>query len=49
MINTKDEIQYIIVSKLLDGMAQAGFLTMDELSIAQQLAIEKYHPSTEWE
>ena len=49
MINTKNEIQYIIVSKLLDGMAQAGFLTADELSIAKQLAVEKYHPSTVWE
>ena len=48
MINTKNEIQYILVSRLLDSMAQAGFLTMDELSIAQQLAVEKYHPSTVW-
>ena len=44
MINAKNEIQYIIVSKLLDGMAQAGFLTADELSIAKQLAVEKYPP-----
>ena len=49
MINTKNEIQYIIVSNLLDGMAQAGFLTADELSIAKHLAVEKYHPSTVWE
>ena len=49
MINAKNEIQYIIVSRLLDGMAQAGFLTADELAIAQQLAVEKFRPSTVWE
>ncbi len=49
MINVKNEIQYIIVTKLLDDMAQAGFLTAHELSIAQGLAIERYHPSTVWE
>lgn len=49
MINAKNEIQYILVSRLLDDMARAGFLTTDELSIAQQLAVEKYRPSTVWE
>ena len=49
MINVKNEIQYILVIRLLDGMTQAGFLTTDELSIAQQLAVEKYRPSTVWE
>ena len=49
MMNVKNEIQYILVIRLLDGMAQAGFLTTDELSIAQQLAVEKYRPSTVWE
>ena len=49
MIHAKNEIQYILVSRLLNDMAQAGFLTADELSIAQQLAVEKYHPSTVWE
>ena len=49
MINVKNEIQYLLVSKLLNDMAQAGFLTVDELSIAQRLAVEKYHPSTVWE
>ena len=49
MINVKNEIQYILVSRLLDDMARAGFLTADELFIAQQLAVEKYHPSTVWE
>lgn len=49
MINVKNEIQYLLVSKLLNDMAQAGFLTADELSIAQRLAVEKYRPSTVWE
>ena len=49
MINVKDEIQYLLVSKLLDDMAQAGFLTADELSVAPRLAVEKYRPSTGWE
>ena len=49
MINAKKEIQYILVSHLLNDMAQAGLLTADELPIAQQLAVEKYHPSTVWE
>ena len=49
MINAKNEIQYLLVIKLLNDMAQEGFLTADELTIAQRLAVEKYHPSTVWE
>ena len=49
MINAKNEIQYLLVIKLLNDMAQEGFLTADELAIAQQLAVEKYRPSTVWE
>ena len=49
MINAKNEIQYLLVSRLLNDMAQAGFLTVDELSVAQRLAAEKYRPSTVWE
>ena len=49
MINVKNEIQYLLVSKLLNDMAQAGFLTADELCIAQRLAAEKFRPSTVWE
>ena len=49
MINVKNEIQYLLVSRLLNDMAQAGFLTADELSVAQRLAEEKYRPSTVWE
>ena len=49
MIDVKNEIQYLLVSRLLNDMAQAGFLTADELSVAQRLAVEKYRPSTVWE
>ena len=49
MIDVKNEIQYLLVSRLLNDMAQAGFLTADELSVAQRLAAEKYRPSTVWE
>ena len=49
MINAKNEIQYLLVIKLLNDMAQKGFLTADELTIAQRLAVEKYCPSTVWE
>lgn len=49
MIDVKNEIQYIIVSRLLSGMAQEGFLTVDELTAAQRLAVERYHPAAVWE
>lgn len=49
MIDAKSEIQYILVIRLLTGMAQAGFLTGEELAIAKHLAAEKYRPSTVWE
>ena len=49
MINVKNEIQYILVTRALTDMAQVGLLTMEELSIAKRLAVEKYRPSTAWE
>lgn len=49
MINVRNEIQYILVTRLLTGMTQAGFLTADELRVAKRLAVEKYRPSTVWE
>jgi len=49
MIDVKNEIQYIIVSRLLFGMAQEGFLTADELTVAQRLVVERYHPAAVWE
>ena len=49
MINVRNEIQYILVTRLLTDMTQAGFLTTDELRIAKRLAVKKYRPSTVWE
>ncbi len=49
MIDVRNEIQYIIVARLLDGMAREGFLTADELASAQRLAVERYRPAAVWE
>lgn len=49
MTDVKSEIQYILISRTLEDMAQAGFLTTDELTAAKRLAVEKYKPSTVWE
>ena len=49
MINAKHEIQYILVTQVLENMAKAGFLTGEELSIAKRLATKKYRPSAVWE
>ena len=46
MINVKNEIQYILVTRLL---TQAGFMTAEELKAAKRLAVEKYRPSAVWE
>ena len=40
MINVKNEIQFAIVTRTLKDMAQAGFLTADELTHAKRLAVE---------
>ena len=49
MSNVKNEIQYILVTRALEDMAQAGFLTAEELTVAKRLAVEKYRPSAVWE
>ncbi len=49
MINVKSEIQFILVTRTLEDMAQAGFLTAEELRTAKRLASERYRPSTVWE
>lgn len=49
MMNVKSEIQYILITRTLEDMAQAGFLTAEELTAAKRLAMEKYHPSAVWE
>lgn len=49
MINVKNEIQYILVTRLLADMTQADFMTAEELKAARRLAMEKYRSSTVWE
>ena len=49
MMNVKSEIQHILVTRTLEDMAQAGFLTAEELTAAKRLAVEKYRPSAVWE
>ena len=49
MINVKNEIRYILVTRLLADMTQAGFMTPEELRAAKRLAVEKYRPSAVWE
>lgn len=49
MIDVKNEIQYLIVCRLLSGMAREGFLSADELATAQRLAVERYRPAAVWE
>ncbi len=48
-MNVKNEIQYILITRLLADMAQAGFLTGTELNAAKRLAAEKYRPEAVWE
>ena len=49
MIDVKNEIQFAIVTRTLEDMAQAGFLTADELARAKRLAVERFHPENVWE
>lgn len=49
MINAKNEIQYILVTKVLESMAHEGILSDDEFASAKRLAEKKYCPSTVWE
>lgn len=49
MIDVRKEIQYILVTRTLENMAQAGFLTAEELAAAKHLAVQKYRPSAVWE
>lgn len=49
MIDTKSELRYILLTRLLERAAAAGLLTLDELYAAKRLARDKYHPQTVWE
>ena len=49
MIDTKNELRYILVTRLLEKAAVAGLLTMEELYAAKRMARDKYRPQTVWE
>ena len=44
MINAKNELRYLLVVRLLESAAQAGFLTEKQLATAKILAAKKYRP-----
>ena len=49
MINVKNEMRYLLVTRTLEAMTQAGFLSDAELAVAKGLALERYQPATVWE
>lgn len=49
MIDVKNEMRYLLVTRTLDGLAQAGFFSEGELAVAKGLALERYRPATVWE
>ena len=49
MIDTKSELRYILLTRLLEKAAAAGLLTVDELYAAKRLARDRYRPQTVWE
>ena len=49
MIDTRNELRYILLVRLLEKAAAAGLLTLEELYAAKGLARDKYRPQTVWE
>ncbi len=49
MIDVKNEMRYILVTRLLEKAADAGLLLPEELQTAKRLALEKYRPQAVWE
>jgi len=49
MIDVKNEMTYIMVTRLLEKAAATGLLSSEELWAAKRLAWDKYHPQTVWE
>ena len=49
MMDAKAELRYLLVTRTLETMAQAGFLSDTELAVAKGLALERYRPATVWE
>lgn len=44
-----NELRYLLVTRLLEEAAQAGFLTPEELSTAKLITAEKYLAVAVWE
>ena len=49
MIDTKNELRYILLTRLMEKAAAAGLLTLEELYAAKRLAWDRYRPQTVWE
>jgi len=49
MIDVKNDMRYILVTRLLEKAADAGLLLPEELRAAKRLAWHKYRPQTVWE
>ena len=49
MIDVRNEMRYILVTRLLEQAEQAGLLSAEELWAAKRLALERYHPVAVWE
>ena len=49
MVDVKNEMRYILVTRLLERAAEAGLLSAGGLYTAKGLALERYRPETVWE
>ena len=49
MIDTRKELRYILLTRLLAKAVAAGLLTLDELYATRRLARDKYQSQTVWE
>ena len=49
MIDVKNEMRYILVTRLLEQAAEADLLSAEELWAAKRLVLERYRPATVWE
>lgn len=49
MIDTRNELRYILLTRLMEKAAAAGLLTLEELYAAKRLAWDRYRPQTVWE
>lgn len=47
-MNAKNELQYLMVVDLLRRATDAGFMRLEELEAAKELAAEKYEIEGRW-